>query len=69
MSLRWIESAGLHVQPPTREGFGTRMLKALIRGQLNGDLHFDWRPEGLACEMTIPLAEGKEQTEAHSFLS
>jgi hypothetical protein len=26
----------------------------MIRGQLKGEMRFDWRPEGLACEIAIP---------------
>jgi hypothetical protein len=26
----------------------------MIREQLNGEVRFDWRAEGLACEMVIP---------------
>jgi two-component sensor histidine kinase len=37
---------------PTREGFGSRVIKRLI-GQLKGNARFDWRPEGLVCEVTL----------------
>jgi len=52
--LRWIESGGPLVAPPTRHGFGTRVIEELIRGQEKGEMHFDWRPEGLACAIIIP---------------
>ena len=45
--LRWTETGGPHVEPPTREGFGTQLMKAMIGGQLQGTIRFDWRPEGL----------------------
>jgi PAS domain S-box-containing protein len=51
--LRWIESGGPPVRPPTRQGFGTRVMERMIRGQLNGEVNFDWRPEGVACEISI----------------
>ena len=51
--IRWIETGGPPVQPPTRQGFGTRVMETMIRSQLNGDIRFDWRPEGLACEIII----------------
>jgi PAS domain S-box-containing protein len=53
--LRWIESGGPPVRPPTHRGFGTRVMDGMIRGQLNGDMRFDWRAEGLACEIAIPV--------------
>jgi PAS domain S-box-containing protein len=52
--IRWTEMEGPPVKPPSRRGFGSRMLDQAIRTQLNGDLRFDWRTEGLACEIEIP---------------
>jgi PAS domain S-box-containing protein len=52
--LRWIETGGPHVRPPEREGFGTRLMQAMVRAQLKGSISFDWRAEGLACEIVIP---------------
>jgi two-component sensor histidine kinase len=51
--LRWRESGGPAVMPPTRQGFGTRVIDRMVRGQLKGQMLFDWRPEGLACEITV----------------
>lgn len=51
--LRWTEADGPPASPPTRHGFGTRVMESMIR-QMNGDMRFDWRHEGLACEITIP---------------
>jgi PAS domain S-box-containing protein len=52
--LRWTEAGGPPVMPPTRQGFGTRVMGGMIRGQLKGEMRFDWRAEGLACEITLP---------------
>jgi PAS domain S-box-containing protein len=52
--LRWIETGGPRVKPLTRRGFGMRVMESMIREQLNGEVRFDWRAEGLACEMIIP---------------
>jgi len=51
--LRWTETGGPHVEPPTREGFGTQLMQAMIGGQLQGRITFDWRAEGLACEILV----------------
>lgn len=53
--MRWLESGGPEVRPPTRNGFGMRVIDSLIRSQLDGEARFDWRPEGLACEIVLPL--------------
>jgi two-component sensor histidine kinase len=54
LTLRWTEAGGPLVHPPTRRGFGTRVLDNMIHGQLKGEMHVDWRPEGLVCEITLP---------------
>jgi PAS domain S-box-containing protein len=51
--LRWTETGGPTVEPPMREGFGTQLMKAMIGSQLQGRMTFDWRAEGLACEISV----------------
>ena len=53
--LRWTETGGPPVRPPTRRGFGTHVMEAMIRGHVKGDVRLDWRAEGLACEITLPM--------------
>jgi PAS domain S-box-containing protein len=50
--MRWTETGGPAVQAPTRQGFGSRVIDRMI-GQLKGKAHFDWRPEGLVCEIVL----------------
>jgi PAS domain S-box-containing protein len=52
--LRWIEAGGPHVNPPTRKGFGTHMIEAMIRGHEGGDVRLNWQADGLACEIALP---------------
>jgi two-component sensor histidine kinase len=56
--LAWVETGGPVVSKPTSRGFGTRSVIASIETQLGGKADFDWRPEGLVCRLTIPLAGG-----------
>lgn len=49
--LSWIES-GRPANPPARQGFGTSIIDRMIRA-LNGEIHRDWRPEGLACQIIL----------------
>jgi two-component sensor histidine kinase len=51
--IRWNETGGPPVKKPARQGFGTHVMKRII-DQLGGQIHFDWRPEGLICEITLP---------------
>jgi PAS domain S-box-containing protein len=52
LNLRWTETGGPTVQPPTRKGFGARIIEQVI-AQLKGESRFDWRAEGLICEITL----------------
>jgi two-component sensor histidine kinase len=53
LSLCWTESGGPSVKPPTHRGFGTRVMENIIRDQLHGEVRFDWRAQGLACEIAL----------------
>jgi PAS domain S-box-containing protein len=52
--IRWSEADGPLVKPPQRQGFGTRVVSRVIQ-DLNGKLRFDWKPEGIACEIVVPV--------------
>jgi PAS domain S-box-containing protein len=56
LSLRWNESDGPPVTPPTHRGFGTRIMENIIGGQLRGEVRFDWRDHGLTCEIALLIA-------------
>ena len=53
LHLRWTETGGPAVETPTRKGFGARVIEQMI-AQLKGKTCFDWRAEGLVCEITLP---------------
>lgn len=55
MRLRWTESGGPPVRPPTRRGFGTALIERSIAHELDGSATFDYRPEGLVCQLAFPL--------------
>jgi PAS domain S-box-containing protein len=50
--IRWAEMGGPPVQVPTLHGFGSRVTQRMI-DQLKGDINFDWRTEGLVCEIAL----------------
>jgi two-component sensor histidine kinase len=56
LNLRWTESGGPPVTPPKRRGFGTSIMENIVAGQLRGKVRFDWRDQGLTCEIDLPLA-------------
>jgi two-component sensor histidine kinase len=55
--LRWSETDGPLVKPPARQGFGTRIVNRVIETDLEGKLRFDWNPDGIACELVVPVAQ------------
>jgi PAS domain S-box-containing protein len=60
ITILWTELDGPPVMPPTRKGFGSRVMNALIR-EIGGTIAFDWREDGLRCDVTVPdgrLARG-----------
>jgi PAS domain S-box-containing protein len=54
LNLQWREKGGPPVQQPTRKGFGRRVIEQMSV-QLQGKTHFDWRTDGLVCEITFPI--------------
>jgi PAS domain S-box-containing protein len=50
--LRWVETGGPAVRAPARKGFGTRVIEGMV-GQFKGKAQFDWRAEGLVCEIAL----------------
>jgi PAS domain S-box-containing protein len=54
LRLSWKESGGPAVKAPSKEGFGTRAIARLL-GQLDGEVKFDWREEGLTCDIVVAI--------------
>jgi PAS domain S-box-containing protein len=52
LKMRWMEVGGPPVTTPTRTGFGRRIIEQMI-GQQKGKARFDWRADGLVCEITL----------------
>jgi PAS domain S-box-containing protein len=52
LTVHWTESGGPPTKKPRRKGFGTSVIERMIR-QEGGEMHLDWRPEGLACEIVL----------------
>lgn len=46
-SLHWVESGGPAVAPPTREGFGTKLIQTLVGSYFGGLVNLEYRPEGV----------------------
>jgi two-component sensor histidine kinase len=55
LQLGWKESGGPVVTPPTRKGFGTRLLEDILIRDLGGQTKIDYHPSGLRCDITAML--------------
>ena len=55
--LNWEETGGPPVREPNFRGFGTRGIMASIESQLGGQALFDWRAEGLLCQLLVPVTQ------------
>jgi len=55
LRLLWSESGGPPVAEPPRRGTGMSIITASIRSQIGGEVTFTWRPEGLLCELVVPI--------------
>ncbi len=56
LSLTWRETGGPTPSPPTRRGFGSRLIERSITGELQGSVVIDYDPAGLICSFTVPGA-------------
>jgi len=52
--LRWQEKDGPPVTPPSRKGFGSRVLERGLAHELAGTVQLDYRSDGVVCTMNIP---------------
>jgi PAS domain S-box-containing protein len=52
LRLRWMETGGPVAQEPARKGVGGRIIEQMIVQQ-KGKVRFDWRKDGLVCEITL----------------
>jgi two-component sensor histidine kinase len=54
--LRWAETAGPPVVPPTRRGFGTDVTRRLVARALRGTVNFDFAETGIIWHLDAPMA-------------
>jgi PAS domain S-box-containing protein len=53
--LRWTEAGGPPLTPPPRKSLGSSVVEGMIGAQIGGDVVLEWRAEGLACQITLPI--------------
>ena len=55
LTLSWREMDGPPVTPPTRRGFGTRLIVGGLAHQLDGDVKLDFAPDGVRCTISFDV--------------
>ncbi|TXN27646.1 PAS domain S-box protein [Methylobacterium sp. WL30] len=55
--LRWEERGGPLVTPPSRAGFGSRLIQRGLSGGSSGRVELSYQPDGVVCTLAAPLAE------------
>jgi two-component sensor histidine kinase len=55
LMFTWEEIGGPYVSPPTRKGFGTKLIEICIEKTLGGRVNCGFHAAGLRCEWQIPL--------------
>jgi PAS domain S-box-containing protein len=60
LGFEWREHGGPPAIAPARTGFGTRLMRRSIEGDLGGKLELTFEPSGLACRLRIPMTSLRE---------
>jgi two-component sensor histidine kinase len=59
LRLVWRERNGPAVAPPSRRGFGSRMIERALAAELQGKVALSFEPEGLVCALEASLPAPK----------
>ncbi len=66
LTLRWVERGGPPVQPPSRQGFGSRLIQRSLSAEIGGMATLDYAPDGLVCVMEAPIRRRGKPPEANA---
>jgi two-component sensor histidine kinase len=44
--------------PPGRKGFGSRLIEGGLAHELDGEVHLNYEPEGVVCQIVMPALAG-----------
>lgn len=53
LKIRWIEKGGPPVKPPSRKGFGSRLIERGLARDLNGTVSLRYDPAGVVCDIQL----------------
>jgi two-component sensor histidine kinase len=66
LRLTWRETGGPPVVPPSRQGFGSRLLQDVLASELDGQTRLEFAADGVACWITAACAESASFASAES---
>ena len=52
----WLETGGPAVTPPSRRGFGSRLIESTLSSDFGGSVKIEFRPAGLVCSFETELS-------------
>jgi PAS domain S-box-containing protein len=55
LRLHWSESGGPPVEKPKHQGFGSRLIRRSIEGELAGYIVINFAPAGMSYDVSVPL--------------
>jgi len=55
LRIDWAEQGGPSVAAPTQRGFGSKLIEGSVAAELGGSARLAFAPEGLRCEILIPI--------------
>jgi PAS domain S-box-containing protein len=63
LKIDWIEQGGPPVAEPQQRGFGSKLIEGSIAAELGGRARLAYKPDGLHCEIVIPLEQATADVE------
>jgi two-component sensor histidine kinase len=66
LNLRWVEKVGHMIEPPTRNGVGTRIILASTQAIRGGQAAFDWQSGGLVFTLSMPMVSTSARQKDHA---
>jgi PAS domain S-box-containing protein len=57
LRIHWTETGGPAVAPPKRQGFGSRLIRRSIEGELGGYMVLNFAESGVAYDISVPLSQ------------
>jgi PAS domain S-box-containing protein len=56
LEAKWVEAGGPMLNgAPQHQGFGSILARRIVTSQFGGELLYDWKPEGLVLNVSLPL--------------